>query len=359
MKILVTSSLSCFVILLQFFGTSLLAQAPEVTNVECRQLAYPSTLVEITYNVDAETETVHIQLLMSEDGGETWDVPVTVTEGDIGSDIDIGQNKRILWDAGREFLDQFSERMKARIVACDRNPGEEREVVLAQGVNIVLCWIPPGSFEMGSPDQEEGRGGDEGPVHVVTFVEGFWMSKFEITQAQWEAVMHNNPGEAEYGNSYGVGDNFPVYYISWNDIQQFEARINEGFRLPSESEWEYSCRAGTNTRYYWGNDFDGEYAWYDANAGGRTHEVGTRQPNAWGLYDMSGNVREWCEDWHHGNYNGAPVDGSAWVAGGGQSRLLRGGAWEFNASYCRSAKRSRHSPGDRSRGYGFRLVFGG
>ena len=187
------------------------------------------------------------------------------------------------------------------------------------------------------------------------------MSKYEITQGQWEAVMHNNPGEAQYGNRYGVGDNYPVYYVSWNDIQQFEGRINDGFRLPSESEWEYACRAGTITRYYWGNDFDANYAWYTGNSGGRTHEAGTRQPNAWGLYDMSGNIWEWCEDWYHANYNGAPDDGSTWVAGGGQYRLFRGGAWCVNASYCRSARRGNGLPANRDiyYGVGFRLVFGG
>jgi len=231
--------------------------------------------------------------------------------------------------------------------------GDEREFDLTDDVTITMVWIPAGEFEMGSPDDEDDRDGDEGPVHDVTFVEGFWLGKYEVTQAQWEAVMGDNP-------SHFDGANRPVETVSWDDIQGFEEELDDAFRLPSESEREYACRAGTTTRFYWGDDPDYEdiddYAWYNSNSDNRTHEVGSKQPNGWGLYDMIGNVWEWCEDWYHNNYEGAPDDGSPWVAGGGSFRVYRGGGWLNDARYCRSANRFNYSPSNRDNDLGFRLA---
>jgi formylglycine-generating enzyme required for sulfatase activity len=179
------------------------------------------------------------------------------------------------------------------------------------------------------------------------------MGKYEVTQAQWEAVTGNNPSRYD-------GDNRPVEQVSWNDIHEdFLSQIDDDFRLPSESEWEYACRAGTETRFYWGDDhgYDdiGDYAIYYDNASGGTADVGTKRPNSWGLYDMSGNVWEWCEDYYHDSYNGAPADGSAWNDNG-SSRVLRGGSWNNNPRSCRSAHRNRHNPPYRLSSYGFRLI---
>ena len=216
-----------------------------------------------------------------------------------------------------------------------------------------MCWIPAGSFQMGSPDNEQDRDGDEDPVHRVTFTEGFWLGKYEVTQKQWEAVMGDNP-------SYYDGVNRPVENVSWNDIQDFESALDGAFRLPSESEWEYACRAGTTTRFYWGddgnyNDID-RYAVYSSNDPGGTANVGTKLPNVWGLYDMSGNVYEWCEDWYHSDYTSAPSDGSAWTSPSGSYRVRRGGGWNDLARYCRSANRSYSDPSARYYGLGFRLA---
>ena len=221
------------------------------------------------------------------------------------------------------------------------------------GETIVMCWIPEGSFEMGSPDDEDGRDSDEGPVHRVTFTEGFWLGKYEVTQAQWEAVMGSNP-------SYFNGANHPVEQVSWEDIQDFESELDNVFRLPSEAEWEYSCRAGTTTRFYWGDDPNysqiGGNAWYGGNSDSSTHPVGQKGANDWELHDMSGNVWEWCEDWYHSSYDGAPNDGSAWVTDSSSYRVVRGGGCLDPALYCRSAFRLLGPPSGRFVDLGFRLA---
>jgi formylglycine-generating enzyme required for sulfatase activity len=256
--------------------------------------------------------------------------------------------------AGNEVSNDANETLTADW----RFAGDERIFPLGNsGESIVMCWIPAGSFNMGSSNGEQARDICEGPVHRVTFAVGFWMGKYELTQGQWEAVMGDNP--AHY---YGVGSNFPVYGISWDNIQTFEAQLHNEFRLPSEAMWEYACRAGTTTRFYWGDDRSysqiGVYAWFQGNSSSGTHLVGEKEPNAWGLNDMSGNVWEWCEDFYHSDYTNAPSDGSPWVFPY-DSRIVRGGGWHFSAGYCRSANRRDYygDPWFRYYSYlGFRLV---
>ncbi|OQB39462.1 MAG: Serine/threonine-protein kinase pkn1 [Candidatus Hydrogenedentes bacterium ADurb.Bin179] len=221
-----------------------------------------------------------------------------------------------------------------------------------------FVWIPPGEFMMGSPNSEKGRYDNETPQHKRTIKEGFWLGKFEVTQEQWRKVMGNNP-------SYFKGDFLPVEQVSWDDCQQFVAKLSRPgqgiFRLPSEAEWEYACRAGAGTRYYWGPDPAysqiREYAWYDACSEGRTHPGGLKRPNAWNLYDMAGNVWEWCEDDYHESYHGAPRDGRAWVdIPRVSTKVPRGGSWETQALNCRTTDRG-HNPSDTRRSNrGVRLV---
>ncbi|MCP4455682.1 MAG: formylglycine-generating enzyme family protein, partial [Planctomycetes bacterium] len=212
-----------------------------------------------------------------------------------------------------------------------------------QGLKMIE--IPSGEFEMGSEDGED----REKPVHPVK-LQAFEISATPITQAQYEAVMGTNPSEFK-------GADRPVETVSWDDAKVFCERLTKMakasgrvFTLPCEAQWEYACRAGSTTRYCFGDDEAklGEYAWYDKNSKGQTQPVGQKRPNDWGLYDMHGNVWEWVEDDWHDNYRGAPVDGRAWVDNQrGAARVIRGGSWGSGARGCRSAIRGGISPDDR------------
>ncbi|MDQ1252616.1 MAG: hypothetical protein QG646_1738 [Euryarchaeota archaeon] len=222
------------------------------------------------------------------------------------------------------------------------------------GMKFVL--IPAGKFTMGSPLEEQGRYDDEGPAHQVTIKNSFYMGKYPVTQKEWKEVMENNPSNFK-------GTYRPVECVSWEDVQEFVKKLNEKestdkYRLPSEAEWEYSCRAGTQTRYSFGDDKSklNEYAWYGNNSGSETHPVGYKKPNSWGLYDMHGNVWEWVQDKWHNNYNGSTFDGGAWEDGNDSGRVDRGGSWYGDTRNCRSANRRRSHLGYRGNILGFRLL---
>ena len=240
-------------------------------------------------------------------------------------------------------LGEIAER-KTEIIATGnsflgRLAGEEREWEIAPGVKMTFCWCPAGDFLMGSPKTEPGRGGNEDQVHV-TLTKGFWMAKTEVTQAQWRAVMGNNP-------SHFNGDDLPVENVNWNDAQAFIKKVNdsgvipEGGKvcLPTEAQWEYACRAGEKGQFS-GGSLD-QVAWYDENSGDKTHRVGTKKPNAWGLHDMHGNVWEWCADWYDDSLRGG-TDPSG--PSSGVYRVNRGGSWYFLAAYCRAANRGWSYP---------------
>jgi len=196
----------------------------------------------------------------------------------------------------------------------------------------------------------------EGPQHWVTLTKDFYIGKYEVTQAQWKAVMDSNPSK------FSGKPNNPVEQVSWNDCQTFIQKLNQmgqgTFYLPTEAEWEYACRAGTTTRFYWGDDPNysqiGQYAWYIGNLSKQNHEVGTKLPNAWGLFDMSGNVREWCQDWDGAYSFSDRVDSIGHQSG--SSRVLRGGCWSDDARFCRSAYRLRVYPSGRDDNIGLRVA---
>ncbi len=218
---------------------------------------------------------------------------------------------------------------------------------------IRMAIIPGGGYLMGSEKGEE----DELPVHRVD-LNPFYIGRTEITQAEWEAVMGTLP---EVGF---VGYDRPVESVSWDDAHQFCRRLSERtgleVRLPTEAEWEYATRAGTTTKYSFGDDQKllADYGWYSGNSGDETLPVARKRPNRFGLYDVHGNVWEWCEDRWHDNYEGAPSDGRAWESGDSEYRVVRGGSWGSYSNGCRSAGRDRNPPGFRSDAVGLRIVIG-
>ena len=238
--------------------------------------------------------------------------------------------------------------------------GQTLTANLPGGATMEFVWIEPGTFVMGSPDSEEDRQDDEGPQHEVTISRGFWLGKYELTKGQWEAVMDTTPW-FEHEELWGPPDlDEPASYISWNDVQFFVQKLNtaEGdslYRLPTEAEWEYACRAGTTTWWSFGDDENqlGEYAWYDGNAG-RVHPVGMKRPNPWGLYNMHGNVGEWCQD-RYGVYSrGVQTDPTGPERG--YLHVIRGGNYWDPASTTRPAYRNNRLPSESWHDIGARLV---
>jgi len=244
------------------------------------------------------------------------------------------------------------------------------------GVPLEMVRLPAGRFLMGSPTNEADRSADEGPQHEVTISQSFYMGKYEVTQAQWKAVagLPKVKIDLNADPSRFKGDNLPVEQVSWEEAKEFCARLTratgKSYRLPSEAEWEYACRAGTTTPFAFGAtitpdivNYDGNYAYGNAAKGinrGTTIAVGSLgKANNFGLYDMHGNVWEWCEDVFHDDYTGAPVDGNVWLTSrsdGKDYRLLRGGSWLYNGRHCRSAVRLGVTAGYRSDLIGFRVV---
>jgi len=221
--------------------------------------------------------------------------------------------------------------------------------------NIPMAFvrIPAGTFMMGSEEYD-----DEKPVHKVRVLKAFWMQATEVTQAQWRAVMGENP-------SYFKGDDLPVENGSWSDCREFLKKLNvlrlkgaggRTFDLPTEAEWEYASRAGSTGKWCFGDDESklGEYAWYRENSGGKTHPAGGKKPNAWGLHDMHGNVWEWCKD-RYGPYKADPVKDPQGPRSG-NCRVLRGGGWYYFSRYTRSADRYWLEPTSRYDCVGLRLV---
>ncbi|WP_293127106.1 bifunctional serine/threonine-protein kinase/formylglycine-generating enzyme family protein [Microcoleus sp. bin38.metabat.b11b12b14.051] len=244
---------------------------------------------------------------------------------------------------------------------------------IANGITLEMMAIPGGRFVMGSPNTEAQRSNDEGPQRTVN-VAPFFMGKYEVTQTQWRAVagLPTVKIDLKANPSNFKGDDLPVEQVSWNDAIEFCARLSQltgrNYRLPSEAEWEYACRAGTTTPFYFGEtittdlvNYEGSSPYGSAPKGTyreKTTAVGSFPPNSFGLYYMHGNVFEWCQDIWHDNYNGAPTDGSAWESGGdSKNRVLRGGSWLIDAVNCRAAYRGNHSPDNRgSYSFGFRVV---
>ena len=278
-----------------------------------------------------------------------------------------------------EWVRQQAERSVRKLIDGGSYPGEEVTILLQNEVPMTFCWCPATTsedwksifsdrkdyFMMGSPTSEDGHDSDE-TQHRVKLTQGFWMGKYEVTQRQWECVMRNNPSRFR-------GADRPVENISWEDCHRFIQKINAEGRvtvsLPTEAQWEYACRAGTTTPFNFGSSLNGDKANCDGNypygtmVNGRyrseTAPVGLYAPNAWGLYDMHGNVWEWCEDWYGYDYYGqSPTHNpTGQVSGAGAAHVIRGGCWYGIAQSCRSANRNKNETSNGSKGVlGFRLV---
>ena len=250
---------------------------------------------------------------------------------------------------------------------CGRAPENEGD-----GPTMKFVRIPAGSFYMGSPSSEKDRDNNEGPVHEVRITEPFYMGKYEVTQAQWKAVMGTTVAQQHEKASWplllkGDGSEYPIYYVSWEEASEFCKRLGGKFHLPTEAEWEYACRAGSQTRFYYGDDPNYSelnlYAWYEDNSNERIRPVGRKKPNAWDLYDMYGNLSEWCSDRYAAGLNNYENAGSVDPTGptsGYMFRVRRGGSWIEEPASCRSAH--RNAGGARGGGtefIGFRVVFAG
>ena len=331
---------------------------PVITNLVSVQR--PGTFfVDVTYDlIDPDSPGgVYIMAEASSNGGANYDIAMRTLTGDVGSFtlVTPGTGKKIVWNAWADWGQNYTTNCRVRLIADDfpstigtTNSGNFT-TNLPPSTNLV--WIPSGAFNM------------EGTYVYLT--QGFWMGKFEVTQGEYQSVMSNNP------SAYTGSLNLPVDSVSWSNAMLYcqtlttrdraAGRIdtNWNYRLPTEAEWEYACRAGTTTTYCFGEDpYNNRlqfYAWYSGNSGSQTHEVGTRAPNRWGLYDMMGNLWEWCADWY-GNLPGGNVtdpQGPGW----GDYPVSRGGSMWLDASYCTSAYRAYHNtPWYRGSDYGFRVV---
>ena len=226
-------------------------------------------------------------------------------------------------------------------------------IPVKDGISIEMVKVEAGTFMMGATPEMEKPNSDEKPLHQVTLTNDYYMGKYEVPQALWEAVMGSNPSEYK-------GDNLPVEMVSWNDCQEFISKLNSltgrKFRLPTEAEWEYAARGGKKSRgyQYSGNSNITDVAWYDGNSGSKPHPVGTKQANELGIYDMSGNVYEWCSDWY-GSYSSSSQTNPT-GADSGSFRVFRGGGWGIYARGCRLSYRYIFTPDDRRSYLGLRLA---
>ena len=220
------------------------------------------------------------------------------------------------------------------------------------GIKYNMVWVDGGTFRMGATSEQGSEISDEKPVHSVT-LSGYYIGKTEVTQALWQAVMGSNP-------SYFEGDDLPVEQVSWDDCQEFIRKLNsltgQNFRLPTEAEWEFACRGGNNSRgyKYSGSNYIDNVAWYNGNSGDKTHPVATKSPNELGIYDMSGNVWEWCADWYGDYSSGRQTNPKGPYSGSG--RVSRGGCWGGGARGCRSSFRNGDFPAGRIGDLGLRLA---
>ena len=353
------------IILLFIIGAVWCNILPVVENFEFSQRRDGSKIVDVFYDVmDADGDTLSVNMLVSDDGGVTWEVNCDSLSGDVGDGILSGTGKQIIWNFGAEHPGTFGIDYVVRLQVDD---GYIEQI---EG----MAFVEGGSFDMGDHFNEGGA--EELPVHEVT-LNSFYFGQYEVTQGEYAAVMGSNP-------SYfiNIGENAPVEQVTWyNTVEYCNAlSIQEeltpcydlsdwscdfsanGYRLPTEAEWEYASRGGLNWtdnyRYSGTTDNLGDYAWYTSNSGGHTHEVGTKAPNQLDIYDMSGNVDEWCNDWYLVSYYGSsPASNPTGPDNSGSGRVFRDSNWwRGDAIRCRVARRGDGLPVSSGASLGFRIL---
>ena len=312
-----------FFLLLSVF-TAVCSFGQTVSNVDAYQ---EGKNIIITYDID-KTGLVS-DVYCSTDGGRTWSAPLKQVTGDVNKQVPAGSH-RIVWDvlSEREKLAGANICFKVEV-----NSGR----FTVNGVSFEMVRVEGGTFRMGATSEQEDEADSiEKPVHSVT-LSSYYIGKTEVTQALWQAVMGSNPSNFK-------GADLPVEFVTWDECQEFIQKLNSltgsNFRLPTEAEWEFACRGGNNSRgyKYSGSNKLGSVAWYNGNSGGKTHPVATKAPNELGIYDMCGNVWEWCSDRYadYTSYSQTDPTGSL----SGVYRVFRGGSWYYNARYCRSSYRN-------------------
>jgi formylglycine-generating enzyme required for sulfatase activity len=335
------------IITIFILGTTIPCLSQQITNTDFYQ---SGKKLVITYDL-IETkakQTFDISLYVSTDNGSTWQGPLEEVSGDVGQNIIVGSGSSIVWNTLREFA-MLKGKVGFRVVAKvnDKNLPE-------------MVFVKGGTFQMGSNDGEY----NEKPVHTVT-LDDFYIGKYEVTQKEWREIMGTNP------SGFKDCDNCPVEKVSWNDVQEFLKKLNaktgKNYRLPTEAEWEYAARGGNQSKGYTysGSNTTDNVAWYGENSyylGSEhknygTNPVGQKSSNELGIYDMSGNVWEWCSDWYGSYYYKNSSSNNPKGANSGTYRVLRGGAWDNSPAYCRIADRSNYAPTYRYDDIGFRVVF--
>ncbi len=304
--------------------------------------------VKICYDLSADAS---IEIYLSTDGGKTFEYsPLRSVTGDVGKKVFAGNNRCAMWDAlsDKEKLQGNNITFKIRAIPLSSN-----QTFTVNGVEFNMVFVEGGTYTMGATLEQGSDAYDwEKPTHSVTLSD-YYIGETEVTQELWKAVMGKNP-------SYFKGNDLPVERVSYKDVQKFITKLNQKtgktFRLPTEAEWEYAARGGKKSKgyKYSGSNNINDVAWYYDNSNSKTHSVKTKQPNELGIYDMSGNVWEWCSDWYgsYSSYSQTNPQGPS----SGSYRVFRGGSWINFAWYCRVADRYYNYPSSRHDGLGFRLA---
>ncbi len=348
-----------YIVLLAGVLISSLISAQNVSNADFYQ---DGKTIVLTYSLDKAAD---VSVLVSTDGGVTYSAPLQHVSGDVGKNVQPG-NKRIVWDVLSEYDKLVGDRVMFKLTA-----GGGKRSFTVKGVTFNMIQVQGGTFTMGATSEQGSDAYDsEKPAHQVTLSD-YYIGETEVTQALWEAVMgttiqqQRNKANSSWG-LYGVGSNYPMYYISWNECRDFVQKLSQltgaTFRMPTEAEWEYAARGGNKSRgyKYSGSNNINDVAWYDGNNGSSgsanygTKPVATKKANELGLYDMSGNVYEWCSD-RYGSYSSLAQTNPT-GASSGSYRVQRGGNWYYYARHCRVSFRNYDTPGIRDYIIGLRLV---